>query len=608
MCGIVGLVGVNDQALVRRMNERLHHRGPDDSGEYHDDSQRVALAMRRLSIIDLAHGHQPMANEDNSLLVVCNGEIYNSPELRDGLKKRGHYLKTRNSDIEVLLHLYEEQGTDLLSVLNGMYAFVLYDKRHKILFGARDRVGIKPFYYGHKEGKFVFASELKSLLLAPWIARDLDPTSLSHYLSLQFIPAPATIFRDIKKLPAGHFFIYKIGESELTVQPYWHLPLNPQPAGRREERVAVIREEMRQAVKRWTLSDVPVACSLSGGLDSSGLVAFLAQSGIKDLRTYSLGFEGEDDQGCNELPLARLVAEKWGTQHHEVVLNPQKLLTDLDRMVWHLDEPYGGGLPSWYIYELIARDVKVCLTGTGGDELFGNYSKSAIFQRPLWYRQLKNVKDSWQQKSWPLLCDGWRFPQGHFFPRYFADAQKKQILAASVPAGLETEALLNTIWQKARVADVRDAVAVVDFQLQLPEEFLAVTDRFSMAHSLEARVPFLDHNLIEQVFQLPAAWRADLADPKGFMKSVVGDYLPEQLLRAPKKGFILPLRQWTRGCLKAQIESLLSPDYLKQQGLFSVGLYRDYVRPHLEGRQDFTQQIWTVFMFQLWQRKFYEDQ
>ena len=375
MCGIVGLTDTNSFHLIPAMNNLLAHRGPDDSGELIDREHSVALAMRRLAIIDLETGSQPLSNEDESIWVICNGEIYNSPELRRELLNKGHNFKTSNSDIEVLLHLYEENGTDLLHKLNGMFAFVLYDKKKGVLFGARDRIGIKPFYYICKDGKFAFASELKSLLTLPWVSKEINFTSLYHYVSLQFVPAPDSIFTDIKKLPAGHFFRYNLKQKQLDIDKYWDLDVTHFEERSVDEWLEIIRDNLKESVKRWTLSDVPIACSLSGGLDSSSMVGFLAQLGMADIRTYSLGFTSPDEQGCNELPIALKVAKKWGTKHYEIVLEPEKVLEDIKQMVWHLDEPYGGGLPSWYVYERIGRDVKVCLTGTGGDELFGNYGK-----------------------------------------------------------------------------------------------------------------------------------------------------------------------------------------------------------------------------------------
>ena len=603
MCGITGFSGFNDQELLKRMNNLLVHRGPDDEGYFFDTDSKVSLAMRRLSVIDLETGKQPMSNEDESIWLVANGEIYNSPELRTNLIDSGHRFKTHNSDVEVLLHLYEEKGPEMLSELNGMFAFVIYDKRKKVIFGCRDRIGIKPFYYALKNGKFAFASELKSLLLLPWVSKTINSNSLYHYVSLQFIPAPDSIFLDIKKLEAGHFLIYNLESQSLEDKKYWDLDVNHTQNRSLEEWKEVIRGKLTEVVKRWTLSDVPIACSLSGGIDSSAMVGLLAESGFQDLRTYSLGFGNKNEQGCNELPLARKVAQKWGTRHHEVMLDSAKVLGDIERMVYYLDEPYGGGLPSWYIYELIARDVKVCLTGTGGDELFGNYGKWRFHENRI-LKYLKAAHSFSRFYSFREIFDYRRFPVGHYYWRYFSDAVKDDfIFGKSSATTVKTEPLLEDMWKRSGCRNARDGVAYVDFKLQLPEEFLFVTDRFSMAHSVEARVPYLDHTLVELVFSIPHNIRTRFSDPKYLFKETVNDLLPSELLRAPKKGFILPLTVWTRSKLRPLIEEMLSPEYLAKQGVFSPALFYRLIRPHLRGLIQATPQVWTLLMFQLWHKE-----
>lgn len=601
MCGIVGLANTANHPFLSRMNELILHRGPDDQGEYFDAENGVSMAMRRLSIIDLERGGQPMTNEDESLVVVCNGEIFNSPELREQLINKGHSFKTINADVEVLLHLYEDKGPDLLQDLNGMFAFVVYDKNKNLLFGARDRMGIKPFYYSHKSRRFAFASEFKSLLVLPWISRDICFNSLYHYISLQFVPAPESIFTDVKKLPAGHFFLYDVNKTELEVECYWDLRFKPDNRYSISDWKEILYKKLKEALNRWTLSDVPIACSLSGGLDSSALVGLLAKSGRRDIGTYSLGFEGNDQTNYNELPLARKVAKKWGTKHHELVLNPEQLLNDLEKMVWHLDEPYGGGLPSWYIFEFIGRDFKVAITGTGGDELFGNYGKWHAHEKHRLYKLAKSSRDACKWLNIREISDGLKFPRGHFYHKYFSDAVKDQLVFKSVSTNVtRTEALLEMLWNEQNQKSARNATAYVDFHMQLPEEFLLMTDRFSMAHSVEARVPFLDHELVELAFTVPPQIRTKKGDYKYLLREVVRDLLPSELLSAPKKGFTLPLPMWTRRELRPLIQELLGPSYLKKQGIFSNKVWGNIINPHLQGKIDFTQKVWTLFMFQMW--------
>ncbi|OAI46831.1 hypothetical protein AYO44_10665 [Planctomycetaceae bacterium SCGC AG-212-F19] len=604
MCGIAGVTRQENFDYLPAMAEQMHHRGPDDYGDYVDAPAGVALAMRRLSIVDLAGGRQPMSNEDGSIWVVFNGEIYNAPQLRQGLADHGHRFQTDHSDTEVLVHLYEEKASGMLDDLNGMFAFVIYDQRAGRLFGARDRAGIKPLYYSQQGQGFAFASELKCLRVLPWVGSGLDPEALYHYLSLQFVPAPRSILADVRKLPAGHCFTYDLSSARLDVHRYWQLRAAADHTRSPGAWTEAIRAKLAQAVARQTLSDVPIACSLSGGLDSATVVALLSEHGAERVKTYTLGFSGSGEEGYNELALARAVARRWNTDHHEVIADPDSLLTDLERMVWHLDEPYGGGLPSWYVFELIGRDCKVALTGTGGDELFGNYGKWRLHERPGWYRFLRSVRDAVRSKQVREIGDQIRLPHGHCYHRYFSDAVKDGLVAAQLRDGHGgTEAMLEELWQHSGTRNPRDAVAAIDFQLQLPDEFLAVTDRFSMAHSVEARVPFLDHELIDLVFSIPAHIRTAPDDPKYLLRRAVSDLLPGALRTAPKKGFVLPLPVWTRGPLRDMIGDLLGPAALRRQGWFNSSLWDKVVKPHLAGAADWTQQVWTLLMFQLWERQ-----
>ena len=377
MCGIVGFIGKNAPVLLKAMADSLYHRGPDESGEFIDKESKVSLAMRRLSIIDLETGSQPMSNENETIRVVCNGEIYNFKELKKDLVSKGHIFKTHHSDTEVLIHLYEEKGFDMLKCLNGMFAFVIYDKRKHILFGARDRVGIKPLYYSLKQGIFSFASELKTLLLDQEIIKEIDTQSLYDYLSFQCIASPRTIIKGVNKLEPASYFVFDINTRNLKLNKYWDLSFTDEITDIAKA-VELIREETKRAVVDWSLSDVPIACSLSGGIDSSSIVGILSKYGKKELSTFSLGFK--DVKNIDELKLARHTAQIYNTKHHEVILEPEDVLLDLDKMVECLDEPYGGGIPSWFIFKIMKGKVKVALTGSGGDELFGNYGKWARYR------------------------------------------------------------------------------------------------------------------------------------------------------------------------------------------------------------------------------------
>ena len=605
MCGIAGLTDRADFQQLPRMLEIITHRGPDDQGVFVDEQGGVAIGMRRLSIQDVSAGRQPMANEDESIWAVFNGEIYNAPELRKELEAKGHRFRTDHSDTEVLPHLYEQYGAAMLSRLNGMFGFVIYDVRRQCLFGARDRTGIKPMYYANDAGKFAFASELKCLTVLPWVSCDIDFDSFYHYLSLQFVPAPNSILRDVKKLPAGHYFEYELSSGRLNIESYWRLKVSPNHSATRADLVKQLRAKLVAAVCRRTLSDVPIACSLSGGLDSSAIVGILAQNQAAPLRTYSVGFSGPDMEKYNELPLAKIVAQQWGTEHHEIIVEPRQLLDDLEQMVWHLDEPYGGGLPSWYVYREISSDCKVALTGLGGDELFGNYQKWRIHERSTLWKWQRALRHSVRWRQWKLLRDFQQHPQGHLYHRYLTDAVKDACLPSGSRDRLacSTEALLQQAWDQAEPNNPRDAVAQIDFQMQLPEEFLLVADRFSMAHSVEARVPFLDHELVEATFTVPAKMRTRRGAPKYLAKEIVAPFVPSSLLDAPKKGFMLPLEYWTRNELRSMIGDMLGPAALHKQGLFSRLAWDKLVEPHMKALQNRTPQVWSLLMFQLWQKQ-----
>jgi asparagine synthase (glutamine-hydrolysing) len=588
MCGIVGLHGAQEDSWIGAMNERQRHRGPDDDGVFRDRPASLSLAMRRLAIIDLAGGLQPMSTADGRFTLVYNGEIYNARELRHELETAGEVFSTDHSDTEMLLRLLVRDGAASLPRLNGMFAFCLYDREAGTLLAARDRFGIKPLYYVAAGGRFAFASELKSLLALPFVPRTLDRQSLFHYMSLMYVPGTDTTIAGIKRLGPGELFTYRLADRTSKVERWWRPSLRPCDRTPAAEWPVRLGDELRKAVKRWTLADVPIACSLSGGLDSSAIVGALAESGMA-VTTVSVGFTGAGEAAWNELPLARQVAAHWGTSHHEIVLDPTELLDDLVSMVWHLDEPYGGGLPSWSVFKLMASEVKVGLTGTGGDELFGNYGKWA----PLEGGRLAGLLGRRE-------VDAARFEAG-FFERfyYLGDAEKRSRVLAGAQHDSGTAALLYERFQAAE-GGVRDRIAVTDIETQLAEEFLMMTDRFSMAHSLEARTPFLDSEFAALALSVPAELRTRRGDLKGLLRRAVAPLVPEAIRAAPKRGFVIPLKLWLRDRLRPLVERLLAPERLAKQGIFRPEFHAAFVRPHLDGQADHTNRVWAAVMFQLW--------
>lgn len=637
MCGIAGIIGHQHDDSLGRMLARMEHRGPNDSGEYRDRARDVALGMRRLSVLDLEGGHQPMANEDGSIWIVFNGEIYNAPALRPALVAAGHRFQTTHSDTEVLVHLYEEHGETMLAQLNGMFAFVIYDQRKGVLFGARDRIGEKPLYYVQRSGLLAFASELKCLLALPEVGRELNVESLFHYMSLLYLPGADSIFQGVQRLEPAHCFTFDLRSRQFTKRKSWDPAFGETDAASEEETCARIRNGLREAVRSRLLSDVPVGCSLSGGIDSAAIVGLLAEIGVPKIKTYSLGFGGADEQQWNELPLAREVAQRWDTEHHEQIIEPQELLRDLLKMVWHLDEPYGGGLPSWYVFRFMRESVTVGLTGTGGDELFGNYGKFHDFESLRHVRLALALRRRFGARNAAVAAAlagaeslAARFPFGttrqarirqmaglyrrpvadcYFAPRYFfTDAAKReQVFQTGFHDVPDTADLLQTIYDSAGSASPRNSLAYLDFKTQLPEEFLLMTDRLSMAHSLEARVPFLDHRFVELALAIPPQIRTRRRDVKYLLKKSVADLLPQNLLTARKRGFVLPIELWLRRDLRPLCERLLGPERLRKQGLFQPEFYSRFVLPHLEGKARHTEQVWAALMFQLWHVLFIEE-
>jgi asparagine synthase (glutamine-hydrolysing) len=586
VCGIAALVGSFDEGLPDALASALLHRGPDGGGVFRLDD--AALVAKRLAILDLPGGGQPLVSDDGLTAIAFNGEIYNVRELKRSLESEGVRFRSDHSDTELVLRLYEARGLDALSELNGMFAFAIVDGRARKLVAARDRFGIKPLYYARTPRGLALASELRTLLRVPGVERGLDHESLWHYLTLRFVPGDRSILTGVRRLAAGHLLELDLETQAIDVRRWYRLRFAREEGAARGEWVERVHAALRTAVARWNLADVPVACSLSGGLDSSTVVAMLAESGVRDLRTYTLGFTDEEDRSLDELPLARALAERYGAGHHELVVDAREVLDDLLSMVWALDEPYGGGLPSWYVFRSIARDVKVAHTGTGGDELFGNYRRFVPFERG----RLSRLRPR----------DVGRYHVGPSY--YFGEDEKRALLLHPGPS---TVAYLQRVFDESGSGNARDSVLYLDVATQLPDEFLHMTDRFSMAHSLEARTPFLDHELVELVASVPPELRTSADDAKGLLRDAVAPLLTPGHLEAAKRTFVFPLGRWLRNELRPLAERLLSDDHLERQGIFRPGIAERYLRPHVEGRADESERLWPLLMFQLWHLLYVEE-
>jgi len=600
------------------MTAPLRHRGPDDEGYYVD--QHAALGMRRLSIIDLATGRQPIANESGSLQVIFNGELYNYRELRHTLEGRGHRFATV-SDTEVIAHAFEEYGERCVEQFNGMFAFAVWDIRARRLMLARDHLGIKPLYYWAGSGLIAFASELKALLAHPAVPRQIDPAAVDLFLTLEYIPSPYTILRDVRKLPAGHLLVFD-GEGA-RIKQFWSAALRPVPrseAACAEELAALIGD----AVRAQMVSDVPIGAFLSGGIDSGTVVSYMREAETGPLRTFSIGFE---EASYNELPLARAVARQFGTIHEEAVLRPD--VADLaQRLVAHLDEPLGDFsiLPTFLVSELARRSVKVVLSGDGGDELFAGYD-SYVAQH---YDRLYNrLPDALRQRILPALLDRVpprpekkglvnkvkRFVEGAALPAALQHTRWMTFLSAAEKDALYSPALRDAssadpaaalICGHFRQAPGPDALAMqqyVDVKTYLVDDILAKVDRMSMAASLEARVPLLDHRVVELALSLPAAMKLRHGATKRILRRVVADRLPPELLRQPKRGFSIPMKNWMRGPLRPMMTDLLSGERLRRRGLFQLACVERWMREHLRGQANHSHRLWALMVLELWQQE-----
>jgi asparagine synthase (glutamine-hydrolysing) len=615
MCGICGMVSTERSAppqagVVARMNARLVHRGPDSDGLF--DGGQAILAARRLSIIDLDGGDQPIANEDGSVVVVQNGEIYNYRELRRELEQRGHRFATA-SDTEVLVHLYEEHGDAFLPRLRGMFALAIWDSRQRRLLLARDRFGIKPLYYRVVDGTVAFASELKAMLELPDFSREIDPRAVAAYLAFNSIPSPLTIFAEARKLPPGSSLVWRDGE--LSEARY----ARPAPVAREavrrgpaEELAAELRETLRDSVRAHLVADVPVGVLLSGGVDSAGLAALAAGESGEAVRTFSIGFE---EESFDELARARLVARRYGTDHHELVLRPDAAEL-LPKLVEAFDEPFGdsSAVPTYLVSQLAAGEVKVALSGEGGDELFGGYYTyvaDLLAPRLGWLARIASplieaLPSSDAKASFDYKAK--RFARAAHLPPLDRHHAWKEIfspeLRGSLLSGMASEWDPVDLYRK-RYAETAGAEPLarlqdVDLGIYLVDDLLVKTDRSSMAHSLELRVPFLDRQVADFALGLATPLKVRGTAKKRLLRQALAPLLPEEILRGPKQGFSIPLAGWLRGPLQPFARETLSPATLERQGCLDPAAVTPLLDAHCSGREDLSRQLWGLMAFTLW--------
>lgn len=591
----MGITGGVPTGLIERMNVAQSHRGPDSSGVLHDTVGKVSLAMTRLAIQDIDGGNQPMTDSSGHYSIVFNGELFNTGQLRKRLESRGARFETSHSDTETLLLMYREFGAAMLGDLVGMFAFVIFDRKKGILFGARDGAGIKPLYYSSSGGNLVFASELKALLEAFDFEKKLDAQALFDFVSLQSVPAPMTAYRSFRKLLPGHYFEFSLKNGAFTTRQFWAPFLEAKSYVTGKELSTTVRRSLESAVERWLISDVPVAFSLSGGLDSAALVGLAAGQVSRPLDTFSLGFK--NSSSLDETSLAGLVAKRWETNHHEIRIAPEDFSRDLRLMVWHLDEPYAGGLPAWFVFKEMSESFKVAVVGTGGDELFGNYGRWRPFEEP--FAAARRIAAHFFREQ--SLQDLLKFPKSVKYRLSAHNSLKRRLFRREFSEGLvATEEYFEEALTLDRHSNYRDAIVQIGFDRQLPDEFLHMTDRFSMAHSVEARTPFLDQLLVAEVLSIPAHLRTRRNEPKYLLAEAVSDIIPHAVMAAPKKGFVLPEGDWMRGALRGLVREAFDPRYLEQQGIFETVFAEKVLNRFFMGDKKLDSLVWNLFMFQIW--------
>ncbi len=624
MCGIAGRVNFIsgapvDRGIVQRMCDLLAHRGPDGDGVWCDGP--VGLGHRRLAIIDLSPlGRQPMATDDGSLTVTFNGEIYNFPELRSELEGLGHHFRSR-TDTEVILAAYRQWGIDCVRRLAGMFAFVLWDAPRRRVFAARDRLGKKPFAYRLDRDGLVFASEAKAFIADPSFQTDVDLQSISHYLSYQYIPAPRSGLAGVQKLPPAHTLV--IEDGRVSVERYWQLSYRQKTLVPESEALEALTDHLRRAVRRRLLSDVPLGAFLSGGIDSGLVVSFMAECLDTPVRTFSIGFHEVE---YDELPAARLVAERYGTTHREFVVRPNAIDL-LPQLVWHYGEPYAdsSALPTYILAALTRRHVTVALTGDGGDESFGGYDRyvaSAMARRldvvPLAARRAVAAVTGAAagMSSHPRVQRAHRFAQGvaeprasrgyaswmmHFTPEAKARLCTPDFLAAAPEDGY---GLLDDAFASSDATDAVERVLDADVRTYLPEDLLVKVDIATMAHGLEARSPFLDHELMEFAAALPAGLKVRSGETKVLLRRLAASRLPGRLLTLPKKGFGVPIDHWFRGQLRDFARDTLLDGRLAGRQYFNMHVIEQMLAEHSAGRRSWHLQLWNLVMLELWHRMF----
>ncbi|MFH0895980.1 MAG: asparagine synthase (glutamine-hydrolyzing) [Bacteroidota bacterium] len=626
MCGITGLYIENKQDYqelqrsIHEMTSRLHHRGPDEDGYYVHDN--IALGHRRLSIIDLKTGQQPIFNENKRLCIIYNGEVFNYQDIRAHLIQLGHHFST-NSDTETILHAFEEWGEGCLSKLRGMFAFAIWDSQKETLFLARDRLGIKPLFFAQYKGKFAFSSEMKSILVDPHFDRTMDEEALSSFFTFAYIPAPLTIYKHIRKLLPGHCLTYKNGQ--VTIKQYWDVFFQPDRQKKEKDIIAEFMELLRESVRIRLMSEVPLGAFLSGGIDSSTVVALMSQASRDPVKTFSIGFGGDTGGFDDERKYARQVAQRYGTNHteHEVMPDVENIL---EKLVTSFDEPFADDstIPTYFVCKIARENVTVALSGLGGDEMFCGYERYLGFQVSQNYNKIPEIiREKIIRRlieSMPESSSGnytvnhmkrfVRSSSSNHAKKYFGfvskinNKYKNSFFSEKgnhyAEAFDSVEKRFTDIFNSANADDPLNKVFYCDIKTYLPEDILACTDRLSMHHSLEVRVPFLDHVLVEYCATIPPEMKIKWFKKKYLLKKAVSDFLPKSVINHQKQGFVGPMTRWLQTNLKELTLNRLSKNSLKKHDFFNDKTIEKILSEHYSGREINDTLIWSLLIFQTW--------
>jgi len=620
MCGICGFTGKKDEVILKKMTDSLFHRGPDEEGFYFDD--KINLGIRRLSIIDLETGHQPIHNEDKTIWMVFNGEIYNFQELRKDLEKIGHNFYTHHSDGEVLVHLYEEYGIDFLSKLNGMFSIALWDKKNEKLILVRDRMGVKPLFYCFIQNILIFASEIKAILLHPLCNLEADYTAISYYFTFKNIPSPFTAFKNIYSLRPAEYLIFFKGK--ITKHKWWKIDFSKQLYNNDEEFIKKnIIYLLEDAVRLRMICDVPFGAYLSGGIDSSSVVSLMSRYSSKPIKTFSLGYEDELKNKEADLYYARKISKIYHTEHYEYIMSYKELINDIEDVLTAFDQPFSGTISTYFLTKLIRKHVKVALSGDGSDELFGSYLSHRLAQPMYHFKRLKaKIKKNRLSPQEKLLFSGFQndFLKGLYEKSkgkdylwrsllyVFLDEEKEKLFSEKFKheiKEIDTLKIIKNHFQDLTAKDPLNRILEFEWNTQFPDQVLAFVDFLSMAHSVEIRSPFLDWRLVEFVATIPGELKIKNGIVKYILKQALVPLLPEEIINRPKEGFVLPIFDWMTDKLKDYILSVLSKDRLHKHNLFNEEFVFDLIEDYYSGNHKNSAKIWNLVCFQVWWEKYF---